>query len=265
MLKNITIIILVFFYGLPAFAQSGSKAKIDFLVKRIKQRNALTVFYRQSDIPPPHPPARNYDPISPAEYDKLLDYMAILQCELNKIPKQTAINSGLKYICLIKNLSHDGGIRATGFANYNFMFLDCFAPNNDEKRHIIHHEFFHILDKKYNGNNIIEDDPLWSSLNSEDFKYKKNYNAKIKISRWYSGYIDHPQKGFVNEYAMTYPGEDKAEIYAALCMPDQEKTLDEWSKSDEILARKIRYIRKFCLMASKPKGTVPWPDPNAKF
>ena len=93
-----------------------------------------------------------------------------------------------------------------------------------------------------------------SALNEPNFEYNKN--GDFTITRWYSGYIDHPQKGFVNKYSMTKPGEDKAEIYAALMRPDQAKTVDGWARSDEILARKIRYIRKFSLMASKPRGTA---------
>ena len=99
----------------------------------------------------------------------------------------------------------------------------------DEKRHVIHHEFFHVLDKAYNGPDATSNDPVWNSLNEPDFKYNKN--SDFTVTRWYSGYIDHPQKGFVNKYSMTKPGEDKAEIYAALCMPDQAKTLDGWASS----------------------------------
>jgi hypothetical protein len=243
--------------GSQVFADSGPKSKIDFLVTRIKEHSSISVHYLKADMPQP-PSARTYDIIPESDYDKLLTYVTILQCELNKMNKQMVINSGLSDICLVTNLKFNNKT-SFGTTFGQTMFLEYLYGNTDDKRRVIYHEFFHVLDRAYNK----PDDPWWQSLNDPNFVYTHNYD--ISINRRCPGNMDYPQNGFVTKYAMISPAEDKAVIYAALSVPAQAKTLDGWAKSDEILARKIRYIKKFSIMASKPKGTVPWPDPNAKF
>jgi hypothetical protein len=240
------------------FAASGSKAKIDSLVQRIKDRNTIKIHYLSINVPQPMSP-RTYDIIHDSEYDKLLTYVTILQCELNKVPKQTAINSGLKNIFLVKNLKNDG-FRSSGFAYNNNMYLDCFIGNEDFRRYVIHHEFFHVLDRAYPAH---DNDPVWSGFNEESFKYEND--SKTGLANSHAGVMNHPQKGFINLYSMSRMSEDKAEIYEALRMPGKAKILGEWARSDEILARKIKYIQRFCIMTSKPRGTAAWPDPNAKY
>ena len=163
MLKNVFILAAIIFCNSGLFADNPVKAKIDLLVNRIKERNSLLVFYQQEDIPPPNPPTVDYNAVSDAEYRKLLTYMELLQCELNKIPKQTAINSGLRVICLIKDFEIENKI-IDGLAIEKILFLDCMRPNTDQKRHVVHHEFFHVLDKAYNGPDATTNDPAWKRI-----------------------------------------------------------------------------------------------------
>ena len=68
MLKNVFILAVIIFCNSGLFADNPVKAKIDFLVNRIKERNSLLVFYKQEDIPPPNPPTVDYNAVSDAEY-----------------------------------------------------------------------------------------------------------------------------------------------------------------------------------------------------
>lgn len=119
----------------------------------------------------------------------------------------------------------------------------------------IYHEFSHIIDKRLDWDSSLRYDALfsesqWLSLQPEGFDYAYSYsdmpNATAKFEN--SGY-------FVNQYAMTYPGEDRATLMA-LAISDGE-ALREYPA----MAEKMRYYAaciRDCFDTDGWPDTAPW-------
>ena len=91
------------------------------------------------------------------------------------------------------------------------------------------------------------EDRKWEALNTVGFKYSQESGEQKKEV------LDPrnpPAKGFVTDYAMTLAAEDKAEVFACLMIPAQNKLLSRWAKTDEILRKKIEAVKylvnEFC-------------------
>lgn len=177
---------------------------------------------------------------SPTAVDaKLLaGYLTIASRELSKYPKTLLKKSNLKGIVIVKNLSVAGQRRAAMPDYQNeILYLDfqrgAHAPAY--QAHVIHHEFFHLLEQELNGSAYFKD-PAWAKLNPPGFKY----GAGGKHQRGNDNFaLVHPQPGFINRYSMASIEEDKAEIYAALWIPVERNKITAMAAKDLHLAAKI--------------------------
>ena len=60
-------------------------------------------------------------------------------------------------------------------------------------RHVIHHEYFHMVEEQVNGSAYFKD-PKWAALNTKGFKYGSGGD---KMRDGNVTPLTHPQAGFV--------------------------------------------------------------------
>ena len=173
---------------------------------------------------------------------KQLDlYRKILAAELGKYPMPLLQKSKLKGIAIVKNLSVAGQRRAA-MPDYEneILYLDFQrgAHNPAYQAHVIHHEFFHLLEQELNGSAYFKD-PEWAKLNPKNFKYGKGGKEQRGNDNFA---LVHPQSGFINRYSTSALEEDKAEIYAALFISAERKKITAMAANDTHLAAKIKMM-----------------------
>jgi len=173
---------------------------------------------------------------------KQLDlYRKILAAELGKYPMPLLQKSKLKGIAIVKNLSVAGQRRAA-MPDYEneILYLDFQrgAHNPAYQAHVIHHEFFHLLEQELNGSAYFKD-PEWAKLNPKNFKYGKGGKEQRGNDNFA---LVHPQSGFINRYSTSAIEEDKAEIYAALFISAERKKITAMAANDTHLAAKIKMM-----------------------
>lgn len=225
-------------------------AKPDLSIKRsntiLQLENKYKVDIRYIASPSSAWKQVTFKKVSPKDRDKrdFMGYLAILSKELNKYPVDFIKNIDLKTIALVHNLKFAGQLRAAvpDFVN-EILYLDVFYGSHrlTYRRHVIHHELYHMIEEELNGN-VYYKDPKWNKLNPWMF----NYGLGGKYNRGTNMYpLIHPQVGFINRYSMTALEEDKAEIFAALLIPSEYKKITKWAKEDEIIKAKIAYMKRF--------------------
>ena len=175
---------------------------------------------------------------------KQLDlYRKILAAELGKYPMPLLQKSKLKGIAIVNNLSVAGQRRAA-MPDYEneILYLDFQrgAHNPAYQAHVIHHEFFHLLEQELNGS-VYFKDPEWAKLNPKNFRYGKGGKKQRGNDNFA---LVHPQSGFINRYSTSALEEDKAEIYAALFIPGERKKINAMAAKDTHLAAKIKMMRR---------------------
>ncbi len=230
-----------------------TKDKIDAIVSQIKDNHSIRVYYDQS--PWFSWLIFRYKLASKSDYAKLLQYLKVLQKELDKYPKNFLYESGFESIIVCRNLS-SWGVKASGYPDFGGKAVYYNYNNKCIGNKTIHHEICHILDNKFNGD-VYKKDPNWLKLNRKDFEYGKggrNFHRNIPISnKWL-----HPSPGFYSVYAKSAQEEDKAEIYSALFVENYSACLHEWIKEDKVLRDKVDYMKDFLLHHSDEMTSDFW-------
>lgn len=171
-------------------------------------------------------------------------YQQIFIQEFSKYPIELIKLADLKQVAIVKTLKYSGQDRAAlpDFLQ-EILYLDAFAGNNNPtyQRHVVHHEFYHLLEEEVYGN-VYFKDPEWNALNPDDFRYGDG-GANARTGPQYD--LTHPAPGFINLYSTSGLEEDKAEIFAALMVPEERKLLSSWSQKDPVLKAKIQKMKNF--------------------
>ena len=243
----------------PDFIQT--KNEIDTIVSQIESKYPIRISYKKS--PKWTWGIVGYTKLSVSDYGQLLKYLKIFQEEFNKYPPEFIRKSNLKWVVIVKNLSYLGHHRAAipdyrrEILYYDVAYGGC---GTRYLRHVVHHEFYHMIEEEFNGN-VFYKDTDWSKLNSKDFKYGKGGWHFIKqLKRNGSNFKKpfHPRPGFVTPYATSGLEEDKAEVYAYLFVEDMSACLNEWISEDEILRNKVSYMKNFLLQYSDEMTSDFW-------
>ena len=190
-----------------------------------------------------------YDDLDNPYYQNLLNYLAVFESEWSRVPKQIISVSGLKTIAFVENLFIATQQReAVPDYNHEVLYYDVRWDRKIQyKRHVIHHELYHMLEEQLYGSAFYFD-PLWAQLNLPDFKYGGG-GATARGSDVAA--LDHPHEGFVNKYAMSGLEEDKAEIWASMW------TLESWLLFEPMLRKDDILLAKLNLLASQIECVVP--------
>lgn len=180
------------------------------------------------------------DPDSPA----LKRFAGLFSQEFSKYPVSFINRSNLKYVVFVKKLTVFSQ-RRSAMPDYlkEVLYLDIYVGDYDStyQKHIIHHEFYHMVEQEFNGSAYYKD-PAWSALNAPGFQY----GTGGKNARGSSMYpLTHPEDGFINLYSRSGLEEDKAELYASLFIREEASRVNGWAQNDPVLRSKLEFMKKF--------------------
>jgi hypothetical protein len=255
--NNLFRIGLIFFFAFfPVVCKADTEKEIRSIISSIERKYSIRLFYKS--IPKATWEGVKYTKVSQPDMEQLLGYLKLFDKELNKYPQQFVKATKLKSVAFVKELSLSGQLRAAVPDYYKgILFLDFARGDYSEiyQRHVIHHEFYHMVEKQFNGDAYWKD-PNWIKLNDDDFKYGSGGAFEQGGSNMYE--ISHPRKGFVNLYSMSAPEEDKAEVYACLFVNGERQKLNEWIKDDDVLKKKVNYLKRFLFTRCEEMNSEYW-------
>ncbi|MCF6289011.1 MAG: putative zinc-binding metallopeptidase [Proteobacteria bacterium] len=188
----------------------------------------------------------DYDFAQGQDYENLYNYLGMFDKELSKYPLSCLKKSKLKRVVFVKNLTIDVDNTAQPRAaipdyHKDIMIFDFVLGNYDHnyQQSTIHHEFYHMLDEEFNAK-ADWNDPMWNSFNVNNNVYGANgmYNSIAKDH-------NHPLKGFIGRSSLFSLEEDKAEVFSALFINGNYEKLTIRVKKDNILFKKVEYIKNF--------------------
>jgi hypothetical protein len=171
-------------------------------------------------------------------------YVAMFLEEFAKYPADFIQKSRLRRVEFVEKLAVGSQYRSA-VPNYEHevLYYDVsYVANQRYVRHVVHHEFYHMLEQEWNGDSYYRD-PNWAQLNEKGFAYGAGgENAYGRGDVW--SFV-HPKPGFVNLYSTYGLEEDKAEVWAVLFVPENWKIVRTYLEGDPILRAKVSYMREF--------------------
>jgi len=149
----------------------------------------------------------------PSPFDDALDAAVRIQREFTAYPTALFKRAGCEKIVLCTKLAYAGQLRAAiPDWEHNTLYIDTQrgAKSLGYPEHVLHHEFFHLIDHADDGD-VYKDD-VWSALNPAGFRYGTGgVNAQTTRN---TGALTDSIPGFLTHYATTGVEEDKAELFA---------------------------------------------------
>ncbi len=146
---------------------------------------------------------------SPCTSGELDRYTGLFAEEFGLYPPDVIRRAQLERVVLCKDLSYGGQLRgAIPDFESKTLYLDAVRGdfNPTYQRKVIHHDFFHMIDYRDDGN--LYADKEWEKLNPAGFHYgtgganaQDDSMSSVLTDRW---------PGFLNSYSKTGVEEDKA-------------------------------------------------------
>lgn len=198
----------------------------------------LDVFMEDYDVPTFRTcPVKNIGACRSVNNNDFITYrdtIAVFILEWAKYTPAFIQASGIEGIYFLMDLPY-GGFTFSG--DDNFYVSAAYGSQGSYPEYIqrvFHHEFFHLIDKKFPVNS----DNDWAALNTPGFTYIGGaaYDALPVKS-------DHPQPGFVHSYSTVSADEDKAVLYEHMFFKSRAALLEGWAASDPYLTSKITYMQ----------------------
>lgn len=166
-------------------------------------------------------------------YDEntILQMLKRLASEFNKYPdgilSEIQSNGYKLSIYLIDSFNNSNVALANRTSN---GYFNIFIAENDELEKSIHHEFYHIMEYymklQYGSDNIYQ---IWDSYNPSNFIYTNNTK---NIDRLYVyGLDDIHELSFVSLYSKFSEEEDRAEIFSAMMLENEEYESNDKAKN----------------------------------
>lgn len=219
------------------------RENIDSIVSEIEGKYSIRISYNKS--PKWTWGIVGYKKATASDSYRLLTFLKIFREEFDKYPPDFIARTKLKHVAFVKELSFLGQ-RRNAVPDYlrEILYYDYAKAslNSVYQRHVIHHEFYHMIEEEINGN-VYWKDPEWMEFNEKNFKYGRGGHKVQSNNKMYN--MVHPKKGFVNLYSMSGLEEDKADIYASLFVGVEHEMLLGWIKDDDILREKVAYMKQF--------------------
>lgn len=186
----------------------------------------------------------------------LLKYLPLFEQEFGKIPSEILALSGLQTVVFVRDLAIGEQPRAAvPDYDHEALYYDVGAPGENYIRHVLHHEFYHMLEQQLYGDAYYKD-PLWQQLNPPEFSY--GHGGAFARGSAVSAFV-HPRSGFINGYAMSGLEEDKAEIWSVLWSEQSWRSVQDFVASDSLLQQKIRLLTAQ-LQCRAPALHPLWPE-----
>ena len=195
-------------------------------------------FTTNSQTIPSTPWGIQYKPINNTDQPRFNQYLDIFSQEFSKMPVELLRLANLKSVIFVKDMSISGQARTALPDYYNDVLYFDINIAFSHARRVIHHEFYHMLEEELFGSTYYKD-PSWAKLNYDDFSYGKGgaFSRDKNLSVY-----SHPDKGFINGYAMSGLEEDKAEIWSLLWLDYNWQQVAPMLKSDCVIIAKINQL-----------------------
>ena len=168
-------------------------------------------------------------------------FAKLLRDEFSIYPPAFIKRSGLRQIVLCSKLTFGGQTRSAlpDRARAALVYdVGAGLTRPDYVRHVIHHEFFHIVD--WSGRSWTWRIPEWIRSNAKGFKYGKGGKSlQHDTGSW------DPKTGndgFLNRYSRSSVAEDMAEVYAFLVT--RPKLVATRTKTDAVLKVKVQLMKR---------------------
>lgn len=203
------------------------------------------------------PPASTWDVVTFEEIEPAAaeDYVAMVRREMGLYPPKFLEKSGLRAIVVVKDLKVSGQPRAVAPDPYKqVVYCDptIGAHHPVYQRHALHHDFFHFLMGRWEGDMYFKD-PQWIAICGPDVKWGAG-GVNAQTGDQYA--MTHPAPGFVNRYSQSAVEEDMGEIFAILMVPEELERVETWAEEDGVLRAKLDYIPRL-LARHVGEGSVP--------
>lgn len=189
-----------------------------------------------------------------ADKKDLENYIRLFAPEFSLYPRSLVKRSRLKRVVLCTGLYFAGQRRnAIPDFEHDTLYLDVSRGfyNRAYLRKVVHHEFFHIIDYRDDGD-LYRDD-IWASLNPRGFRYGGGGRSVQDLQD--TSVLTDRFPGFLNHYSTTGVEEDKAEVFANLIV-DHAYVGGRVGK-DAVLREKVKLLQRLLLRFC--------PDMNGEF
>jgi hypothetical protein len=184
-------------------------------------------------------------------------FVRVFAAEWTLYPPDLVRRTGLKKVVFCRRLAFEKQAR-TGIPDFenDILYLDVTRgrANDAYVRKVIHHEFFHIVDLRDDGQ--LYEDERWARLNPAGFRYgaggaKAQHDPTVSIT-------GRDEPGFVNRYAMSGVEEDKAEVFAHLMV--EPRQMAARAKADAFVRAKVERMRELLAAFSPRMDDRFWDD-----
>ncbi|MCE9548136.1 MAG: hypothetical protein K8T25_21900 [Planctomycetia bacterium] len=176
-----------------------------------------------------------------ADAKALQDYSTLFAPEFSLYPPDLMPKAHLKRVVLCRDLAFAGQRRnAIPDFEHDTLYLDVSRGTYSKAylRKVIHHEFFHMIDFRDDGN-LYKDDS-WQSLNPASFRYGSGGKTVQDVPE--TSVLTTKLPGFINHYSTTGVEEDKAEVFANLIV--DFAYVESRTKNDSVLNNKVNRMKK---------------------
>lgn len=224
---------------------SGAEIQPDKTFESVAEAYGIVVI-RQN---PSFPETTRWGPIegAAAAAPDLQRYERLFCEEFSLYPPTLIQKTKLRRVVVCTQLMFSGQRRyAVPDFEHDTYYLDVGTgiPSSRYLRHVIHHDFFHIVDVRDDG--LLYEDERWRILNPDDFQYGKGGAAALDNSA--TGILTNKYPGFLTHYATTGVEEDKAEVFSHLIVNGD--LVSKRTEDDPVLKEKVEFIKaltaRFC-------------------
>jgi hypothetical protein len=233
---------LLFLLVLVQNSYSQSYESIKELCLNLEEKYSVNIYFEEF---PETTWEIDYTLADSSDYQKLYNYILLFDSEFSKYPESFIEKTNLEAVVFAHSLAIQNQYR-TAIPDYyrEILLLDFLRGDYNKvyQKHVIHHEFYHMIEEEFNGSAYWKD-PDWASFNHANFKYGDGGSTVQDNTNVYS--YTHPEEGFINLYSESAIEEDKAELFATLFVKEEFEKLDEWIATDTILYNKMNYMKDF--------------------
>ena len=262
-IKTILFICFLFIINISFADEHYIKVKIDKIISQLQKKYSVSFVY--DSIPTASWKEVTYTKVkTKSDYKELLLYLKLFSDEFNKYPTEFINKTKLKHIAFVRFLKYGEQQRnALPDAYKEILFFDIIKGWHKDlyvgrktkfyMRHVIHHEFYHMIEQEINGSPYYKDS-IWNSFNDINNQYgnggvtmyadmTKKHKIKLIHSKPYK--ITHPKKGIITVYSGSALEEDKAEVCASLFIKREIRKVKRCIKKDDIILKKVNYMKQF--------------------
>ncbi len=250
-MKHIPASLIIFLFAvLPSSAQSMDTSQEQLKALAQKLSIEIQTDLSESQVSEMAQLLRDGDASADKPTPHVVDqYLQLFVAEFSRYPAEVIAKTQLRKIVFCQNLALQG-VPKMGVCvrPSNILYLNITTvESSKDLREALHHEFFHMIDRKIN-----QPDSEWESMNAPSFHYGKSN------SEYESGSGEGPlqKAGFVSPYSQVSASEDKAEVFARIMV--DHPWVSYRALGDPILEAKVEHLKKLLYSFSNSFDSAFW-------